>query len=126
MHIISHIPPGNYDCLSVWSREFAKIISRFEGTVAAQFYGHNHNEEFRVFYDMSTSSDLLSNLLGNGNNKRPVNVAFIGGSLTPYSNLNPSYRTYAIDGSEQNPTYVKTLRMQLRNVGQFDYCAVSY
>ena len=48
VHIISHIPPGNDGCWAIFSREFAKIINRFESTVTAQFYGHTHREEFKV------------------------------------------------------------------------------
>lgn len=93
VHILSHIPPGDYDCWSIWSREFAKLINRFESTVAAQFYGHTHWEEYKVFYDAVDIS-------------RPVNVAFVGGSLTSYVNLNPSYRVYTIDGNRPNSSYV--------------------
>ena len=28
VHIISHIPPGNKDCLGAWGRNYAKIIER--------------------------------------------------------------------------------------------------
>ena len=29
VHIVSHIPPGNSDCLGAWGREYAKIIDRY-------------------------------------------------------------------------------------------------
>lgn len=95
VHILSHIPPGNFDCWTVFSREFAKIINRFESTVAAQFYGHTHNEEYKIFYDQVERA-------------RATNVAFVGGSLTPFSNLNPSYRIYTVDGQRPQSTYVRT------------------
>ena len=28
VHIISHIPPGNHDCLGAWGRNYAHIIER--------------------------------------------------------------------------------------------------
>ena len=96
VHIIAHIPPGGNDCWAIYSREFAKIINRFESTVAAQFYGHSHNEEFKIFYDSVNTS-------------RPVNVAFIAGSLTTYSDLNPSYEVYTIDGPRNGSTWVRYL-----------------
>ncbi len=80
---MSHIPPGNRDCWTVFSREFNKIINRFESTVAAQFYGHTHSEEYKLFYDETDG--------------RPVNVAFVGGSLTTYTGLNPGFRVYTVD-----------------------------
>ena len=93
VHILSHIPPGGGDCWTIFSREFAKIINRFESTVAAQFYGHTHKDEYKIFYD---TVDV----------NRPVNVAFIAPSLTTYSRLNPGYRTYTVDGQRPDSTWV--------------------
>lgn len=94
VHILSHIPPGNGDCWTIFSREFSKIINRFESTVAAQFYGHTHKDEFKIFYDLVDRN-------------RPTNVAFIGPSLTPFTELNPGYRVYTIDGSRPGSTWVR-------------------
>lgn len=46
VHIIGHIPPGHSDCLKVWSRNYYRIISRYESTITAQFFGHTHFDEF--------------------------------------------------------------------------------
>ncbi|XP_046645796.1 sphingomyelin phosphodiesterase-like [Daphnia pulicaria] len=92
VHILSHIPPGSGDCWTIFSREFSKIINRFESTVAAQFYGHTHKDEYKIFYD---TVDV----------NRPVNVAFIAPSLTTYSKLNPGYRTYTVDGQRPDSTW---------------------
>lgn len=93
VHIVSHIPPGTNDCWTVFSREFSRIINRFESTVAAQFYGHTHKDEFKVFYDLEDFT-------------RPTNVAFMGPSLTPFTDLNPGYRVYSIDGARPGSTWV--------------------
>ncbi len=29
VHIMSHIPPGNKDCLGAWGRNYARIIERY-------------------------------------------------------------------------------------------------
>ena len=50
VHILGHIPPGHVDCVKVWSNNFHKIITRYSGTVTAQFYGHTHTDEFQLFY----------------------------------------------------------------------------
>uniref|UniRef100_A0A8B9VBM8 Sphingomyelin phosphodiesterase 1 n=1 Tax=Anas zonorhyncha TaxID=75864 RepID=A0A8B9VBM8_9AVES len=52
---------------------------RFEGTIAAQFFGHTHVDEFEMFYDEETLT-------------RPVSVAFVAPSVTTYINLNPGER----------------------------------
>merc|ERR1711970_436993 len=92
VHILSHIPPGNDDCLGAWGREFAKIISRFEGTVTAQFYGHTHNDEFMVFYDTE-------------DNSRAVNFGFVAPSVTTFTDLNPAYRIYTVDAGYEGASY---------------------
>ncbi|UYV61789.1 SMPD1 [Cordylochernes scorpioides] len=86
VHIIGHIPPGTMDCLSEWSRNFYKIINRYEGTVTAQFYGHTHTDEFEVFYDEETLT-------------RPTSIAYVGPSVTTYEGVNPGYRIYTVDGN---------------------------
>ena len=84
VHIMSHIPPGNGDCLGGWGRNYARIIERFENTVVAQFFGHTHNDQFVVFYDSQTKS-------------RPLNVGFVTPSVTTYTGMNPAYVIYTVD-----------------------------
>jgi hypothetical protein len=60
--------------LKIWSRNYYKIIQRYENTITAQFYGHTHYDEFEVFYD---TEDL----------SRPTNIGYIGPSVTPYYDL---------------------------------------
>ncbi|KAE8628367.1 hypothetical protein XENTR_v10007483 [Xenopus tropicalis] len=83
VHIIGHIPPGL--CLKSWSWNYYRIVNRYESTIAAQFFGHTHLDEFEMFYDEETLT-------------RPVSVAFISPSVTTFINLNPGYRVYQIDG----------------------------
>lgn len=71
---IRHIPPGHADCLKIWSRNYYKIVQRYESTITAQFYGHTHFDEFEVFYD---TNDL----------SRPTGIGYIGPSVTPYYDL---------------------------------------
>lgn len=87
VHIIGHIPPGEPDCLSVWSRNYYEIINRYESTVTAQFFGHTHRDEFEIFYDASSGE------------KRPTNIVYIGPSVTTYDSVNPGYRIYTVDGN---------------------------
>lgn len=63
VHVIGHIPPGHSDCLKVWSRNFYKIISRYENTIMAQFYGHTHFDEFEMFYDPNDLSEYNRQIL---------------------------------------------------------------
>lgn len=70
-------------------------VRRYESTISAQFFGHTHFDEFELFYD---PDDL----------NRPVNVAYMGPSVTPYTGLNPGYKIYYIDGDHVNSTRVST------------------
>merc|ERR1712098_766295 len=84
VHILGHVPPGNMDCVRVWSRNFNKIINRYAHVVTGQFYGHTHNDEFQIFYN---------------DKNYPTNVAYVAPSMTPYHGLNPSFRIYTVSVS---------------------------
>ncbi|XP_031340701.1 sphingomyelin phosphodiesterase-like isoform X2 [Photinus pyralis] len=92
VHIIGHMPPGDKDCLRVWSRNYYDIVTRYENIITAQFFGHTHTDGFQVFYDSK-------------NHSRPVNVAYIGSSVTPSDNVNPSYRIYYFDGGDSGSSW---------------------
>ncbi|XP_075707385.1 sphingomyelin phosphodiesterase [Rhinoderma darwinii] len=91
VHIIGHIPPGI--CLKSWSWNYYRIVNRYESTIAAQFFGHTHLDEFEIFYDEETLS-------------RPLSVAFIAPSVTTFINLNPGFRVYQVDGEYPDSSHV--------------------
>ena len=76
MHIIGHIPPGH--CLKNWSWNYYKIIARYENTLAGQFFGHTHVDEFEMFHDEETLS-------------RPLAVAFLAHGETTFITPNNDY-----------------------------------
>jgi sphingomyelin phosphodiesterase len=75
VHVLIHIPSGDGSCYQIWSREYRRIIDRFHDTISAQFNGHTHRQEYHIFYARSNSS-------------LAINVAWNGGSITPYSYVN--------------------------------------
>lgn len=99
---MSHVPPGGSDCWSIFSREYGKLVNRFESTITAQFFAHTHNDEFKVFYDDKEPS-------------RPTNVAFLGTGLTTYPEMNPGYKVYTIDGQRPNSTWVRLININCLN-----------
>lgn len=44
----------------------------------------------------------ISNILG-----RPISIAYVGPSVTPYYDLNPGYRIYYVDGDHEKSTRVR-------------------
>lgn len=84
VHILAHVPPGDLQCHKTWLHQYNRIVRRFSKTIKAQFNGHTHNDELRLFYDA-------------GDPKKVVNVAFNGGSFTTFVGLNPNYRVYDVN-----------------------------
>ncbi|XP_019868461.2 sphingomyelin phosphodiesterase-like [Aethina tumida] len=84
VHILSHIPSGSQSCVSVWSREFNKIINRFANTITGIFNGHTHTDEFYVYYN-------------NSNPDQAINVAYNGASVVTYTDNNPSYKVIHVN-----------------------------
>uniref|UniRef100_A0A7M5V677 Sphingomyelin phosphodiesterase n=1 Tax=Clytia hemisphaerica TaxID=252671 RepID=A0A7M5V677_9CNID len=90
VHILGHIPPSG---TLLWFRfNYYRIVDRFHDTIAAQFFGHTHHDEFSLFYH-SEDTEV------------PNNIAYIGPSVTTYNNMNPGYRTYDVDGPSTNATW---------------------
>nr|AYV99638.1 venom polypeptide [Dolopus genitalis] len=84
VHILAHVPSGAGSCLNTWSREFRRIIERFHPIIGGIFNGHTHKDEFSVVYSIEKP-------------QRAINVAWNGGSITPYSYVNPNYRVYKVE-----------------------------
>jgi len=92
VHILSHVPAGNHECLGGWGREYTRIVERFENTIVGHFHGHTHNDEFEVFYDTETKT-------------RPTNIAYITPSIASYTGFNHGYRLYTVDAGHPDETY---------------------
>ncbi|GAA5820840.1 hypothetical protein JCM11251_001839 [Rhodosporidiobolus azoricus] len=84
--IIGHMPPGKADMLRDQSNYINQVFQRYHNTIAAQFYGHSHADEFEVGY---SDYELRSAEVANG-------ISFIAGSLTPTGG-NPVFRVYDVD-----------------------------
>ncbi|XP_013190364.2 sphingomyelin phosphodiesterase [Amyelois transitella] len=89
VHILAHIPPGTHDLTHTWTREYNRIINRFSSTIAAEFNGHEHSDQFKLFYSSSDGS--------------PIHVAWGGGAATAYSNYNLNYKIMVFDSSTYEP-----------------------
>lgn len=58
VHILGHIPPRQ--CMGSFSWNFDRIVNRYESTIAGQFYGHTHNDQFVIHYDQNDSQRPVS------------------------------------------------------------------
>ncbi|CAL4122871.1 unnamed protein product [Meganyctiphanes norvegica] len=89
VHLLGHIPPGLTLVEPTWTREYNRIINRYENTIRAQFFGHTHTDEFEVFYD----------------GDRPMSVGYIAPSQTTWDYYNPGYRVYTVEDQHDETTW---------------------
>ncbi|KAF3062433.1 Sphingomyelin phosphodiesterase [Daldinia childiae] len=86
VYIIGHMPMGSRDTFHDGSNYFDQIVRRYEGTIAAMFFGHTHFDEFELSY-ADNSNKSHSNALV---------TSYIAPSMTPISG-HPAFRVYTVD-----------------------------
>ncbi|XP_031341314.1 sphingomyelin phosphodiesterase-like isoform X1 [Photinus pyralis] len=89
VHIISHVPSNDMFCFYNWGKEYTRIVERFAHVIVGQFNGHSHDDDFFVYFNSQNHSEV-------------VNVAYVGGSATTYTNSNPNYKIFDIDSNTYN------------------------
>ena len=57
----------------------------FSETVSAQFFGHTHWDQLKLFYDEQ---------------RQATSVAYVGPSVTTWEGVDPAFRIYEIDRNE--------------------------
>ncbi|KAA1479007.1 hypothetical protein DENSPDRAFT_89208 [Dentipellis sp. KUC8613] len=73
--IIGHIPSGKADTAHDQSNYYDQIVQRYKNTIAAQFFGHSHKDQFEIAY-----SDWNNRTAATADS-----ILFIGPALTPQS-----------------------------------------
>jgi sphingomyelin phosphodiesterase len=102
--IIGHVLSGytGSDALPNPTALFYSIVRRFSpSTIAGIFWGHSHEDELMIYYDYNPSS-LSSTGLRNTTDidyASPLNVGFVGPSVTPLTGYNAGWRVYQVDSS---------------------------
>ncbi|KAI0135272.1 sphingomyelin phosphodiesterase [Daldinia grandis] len=86
VYIIGHMPMGSRDAFHDGSNYFDQIVRRYEGTIAAMFFGHTHFDEFELSY-ADNSNKTHSNALV---------TSYVAPSITPISG-HPAFRVYTVD-----------------------------
>ncbi|RVX69897.1 hypothetical protein B0A52_05732 [Exophiala mesophila] len=101
--IIAHVLTG-YDgttSLANPSALFYSIVRRFSPyTIAAVFFGHTHKDQLQLFYDYLP--DSINPVTGHRDTtkidySKPLQVGYVGPSITPLTGLNSGYRVYQVD-----------------------------
>ncbi|KIP02824.1 hypothetical protein PHLGIDRAFT_277143 [Phlebiopsis gigantea 11061_1 CR5-6] len=84
--IIGHMPMGKQDALNDQSNYYDQIVQRYKNTIAAQFFGHSHKDQFEIAY--SNYSDQTASTA--------TSIALVAPALTPTSG-NPAFKIYDVD-----------------------------
>ena len=112
--IIGHVLSG-YDgsnALPNPTALFYSIVRRFSpATIAGVFFGHTHEDQLQIFYDYSASSMSGNSSLRNTTAvdfNSPLNVAFIGPSITPLTGNNAGWQLYQVDSATFEVVNVQT------------------
>ncbi|KAI0030554.1 sphingomyelin phosphodiesterase [Vararia minispora EC-137] len=84
--IIGHIPAGKSDVFHDQSNYYDQVIQRYKNTIAAQFFGHSHKDQFEIAYSDYTNQNAVT----------ADSISFIAPALTPTSG-NPAFKIYDID-----------------------------
>ncbi|KAJ6460506.1 sphingomyelin phosphodiesterase [Mycena sanguinolenta] len=84
--IIGHIPLGKEDTMQDQSNYYDQVLQRYINTIAGQFFGHSHKDQFEIAYS-NYSEQTAANA---------VSVGLIGPALTPSSG-NPAFKFYDVD-----------------------------
>jgi len=69
---------------------FYQIVDRFSHTITAIMFGHTHEDQLSIFYANNATSISES---------AAQNIAWIGPSVTPLTNLNSGFRVYEVDSN---------------------------
>lgn len=95
VHVLNHMFNGHEDTHKPCSREYRRIMDRFYQTVVAEFHGHSEYWDFNIFYH-------------HNNPKLPASVAFNGGSVASFIEVNRNYMVYSVDSA----TYVSIILLK--------------
>ncbi|KAF8966369.1 hypothetical protein BGZ46_000380 [Entomortierella lignicola] len=101
--IIGHVGPSQTDCIQNWSALYYQVVQRYSPhVIAEQFFGHTHFDEFAISYGPGAKTS-----------QNAISTSWIGPSVTPYTDLNPSFRIYKVDTKSWNvfdsQTYIANL-----------------
>ncbi|KAI0225511.1 hypothetical protein L0F63_000370 [Massospora cicadina] len=113
--ILGHVPPGSKDCYQHWSDRYYKIIQRYYAIISAQFFGHEHSDQFQLFY--SSERKLRSTAISH---------AFVAPSMTPFDGHNPGFRVYKVDAETYQPIDYTQYYADMSHPGAWNAKAVNW
>lgn len=83
--VICHAPLPDWN--DGFANAFLGIATRYRSTLVNAFMGHTHTNEFNALHER----------LADGSKGEPAWVAWVGGSVVPYTDVNPGFMRYLYD-----------------------------
>eukprot|EP00347_Sterkiella_histriomuscorum_P016021 403354796 len=103
--LIAHIPPGT-DCLHDWGHRFRGLMERYQHIVRFSLFGHTHDDSFAVTQSLEDNKNIGVNL--------------IAGSVTSYTNMNPSFNVIEIDEETMLPINYSTYYFNISSANLYN------
>jgi sphingomyelin phosphodiesterase len=88
------------------------MISEFEDIVIASFFGHTHHEHFELVFSSQKRSEKQNKL------NIPILVSYITPSITPQTNINPSFKRFYYDKNTFQILNSETFTVDLTKANQ--------
>jgi hypothetical protein len=98
--IIGHSSPA--DWYEVFSSTFNGYLAQYNASILNLFFGHTHHNQVQLYHTTTTQV--------------PHTVGYIGGSITPYTNVNPGFGVYSYDRSLSLPYLVTDFDLHWLNL----------
>ncbi|CAG9327656.1 unnamed protein product [Blepharisma stoltei] len=99
VYLFSHIPIESGDCLDDWAAHVNALVDRYSNTIAGQFYGHTHKDQWSITRGVKSLT--------------PLSVQWAAPSVTTYQGMNPSFRVYEADTVTKLVTDIHQYRLNL-------------
>jgi len=81
--LIGHASPQ--DWYQIFANKFNQLMTTYRNQVVNMFFGHTHDNEVQLVQATVDSMQV------------PIIAGYIGGSVTPYTNINPGFSVFAYD-----------------------------
>ena len=88
--VIGHSSPS--DWYPVFSSAFNAYLARYNASLLNLFFGHTHHNQVQLYHPSDSP--------------QPHSVGYIGGSVTPYTDVNPGFAVYSYDRALSRPYLV--------------------
>jgi hypothetical protein len=88
--IICHAPISSWD--NTLAEMYLGIASQYADVIANLFMGHTHHNSMQVLHAAVAGPNGTTPTQG-----KPLHVAWVGGSMVPFGNVNPGFFAYEYD-----------------------------